>query len=102
MRQRPGESYADWVERVRAHELAEALKEIKNGADINLVMEAMSARMMKKMLHPILVAVRESTHTEYNSEENRKKYFEAMAGHKPIADHVFDENNPPKNIDDEW
>ncbi len=102
MRQRPDESYADWVERVRAYELAEALKEVRKGTDLNLVMEAMSARIMKKIIHPLLVAVRESSHTEYDAEESRKKYFEALAHHKPIADHVVDENNSLKNIDDEW
>lgn len=100
MRPRPNESYADWVERVRAFELAEALKEIKNGADINLVMEAMSARMMKKMLHPIMVSIKESTHTEFDPVESRKKYFEVMVNRTPVADHVFDETKPPKNIDE--
>ncbi len=101
MRQRPDESYADWVERVRTYELAEALKEVRKGADINLVMEAMSARLMKKIMHPLLVAVRESSHTEYNADEGRRKYFEALSQHKPVADHVFDENNPPKIIDED-
>lgn len=102
MRQRPDESYAEWVERVRVYELAEALKEIRKGADINLVMEAMSARLMKKLMHPLFVAIREGTHTEYDPEESRRRYFDALKRNTPVADHVFDEDNPPKNIDENW
>jgi glutamyl-tRNA reductase len=102
MRQRPDEQYADWVERVRTFELAEALKEIRNGADINLVMEAMSARIMKKLLHPLLIAIRESNKKEFDIDANRKTYSEAMGHRKPIADHVVDEEKIPKNIDKDW
>ena len=102
MRQRPDEQYADWVERVRTFELTEALKEIKNGADINLVMEAMSSRIMKKVLHPLLIAIREGSRKEFDAAENRKTYSEAMGHRKPIADHVVDEEKMPKNIDEDW
>ena len=102
MRQYPGESYADWAERVRAYELQEALKEIRKGADVNLVMEAMSTRVMKKLLHPLMISIRESVKTDYNSEEGKAQYFKALNRTTPIADHVFDEDNLPKNIDDAW
>jgi glutamyl-tRNA reductase len=99
MRQRPDEQYADWVERVQTFELAEALKEIKNGADINLVMEAMSTRIMKKLLHPLLIEIRSGSKKEFDAVENRKTYLEAMEHRKLIADHVVDEGKILKNID---
>lgn len=91
MRQHPNETYEQWVERVRAFELAEALKEIRKGADVNLVMEAMSARIMKKLMHPLLVAVRENARTEFDPVASRLAYFEKMKTHKPAADHVEEE-----------
>lgn len=100
MRQKPNESYADWAERARAYELAEAMKEIRKGADVNLVMEAMSAKLMQKLMHPLLVAVRENAKTEFDPVASRTAYFEKMRNHKPIADHV--DENPAKNIDDDW
>jgi glutamyl-tRNA reductase len=91
MRPRPDESYAEWVERARAYELAEAMKEIANGADVNLVMEAMSARLMRKLIHPLLVAVRENAKTEFDPVANRTAYFENMKHRGPAADHVEEE-----------
>jgi glutamyl-tRNA reductase len=91
MRQRPDETYAQWVERVREFELDYAQKQIRKGSDVNLVMEAMSARIMQKLIHPLLVAVKEGSRSEYSAEENRIKYFEAMRGHKPAADHIEEE-----------
>lgn len=91
MRQHPNETYEQWVERVRAFELAEALKEIRRGADVNLVMEAMSERIMKKLMHPLLVAVKENARIDFDPVANRTAYFEKMKNHKPIADHVEEE-----------
>ncbi len=91
MRQRPDETYEQWIERVRVYELNRALNEIKNGADINLVMEAMSAGIMKRILHPILVSIREEAKTPFDAEASRASYFETMRGRDPVADHVEEE-----------
>lgn len=88
MRQLPHESYEDWVERARTYELAEAMKEIRNGVDVNLVMEAMSARLMQKIMHPLLVEIRENTKTDFDIAASRASYFESMHYRKPPADHV--------------
>lgn len=92
MRIRPDESYESWAQRVQEFELAQAKKELAQGADINLVMEAMSARMQQKLLHPILKAIRD-TPTNYNAEEGRKRYYEAMKGKGPASDHVLEEKD---------
>ena len=91
MRQRPDETYEQWSERARAYELAEAMKEIRKGVDINLVMEAMSARLMQKLMHPLLVAIRENNNLEFDPVASRIAYFEKMKNHKPVADHVEEE-----------
>lgn len=88
MRPHGDESYSQWVERVRVFEYEYALQEISKGHDVNLVMEAMSARMMKKMLHPLIIAIKESQHTEYDAAAEKASYFEKMKGWHPAADHV--------------
>lgn len=100
MRQLPNETYESWVERVRAFELEQARKEIRKGADINLVMEAMSARIMKKLIHPLMLEIRKNADAVYDPEESRRRYAEAMSRHKPVADHVDD--NATKKVDDDW
>jgi glutamyl-tRNA reductase len=55
------EEYQEWVDKIRQAELEFALKEIRKGADINLVMEAMSTRIMKKLMHHIMIAIKETT-----------------------------------------
>lgn len=60
MRMNKGESYESWVERVRKFEYGYALQQIANGQDTNLVMEAMAARMMQKMLHPLIIRIKNS------------------------------------------
>ena len=49
----PNESYEQWVNRVRLQELGEAMQRLAKGDDINVVMQAMSARIVEKCLHPI-------------------------------------------------
>lgn len=49
----PNESYEQWVNKVRLQETGEALQRLAKGDDINVVMQAMSARIVEKCLHPI-------------------------------------------------
>lgn len=49
-----------WAERVRKYELGHALQQVARGQDINVVMEAMSARIQQKILHPVFIALKES------------------------------------------
>ena len=56
----PNESFESWCERVRKFELEYARNLIAKGEDINLVLEAMSARIQQKILHPILLEIKNS------------------------------------------
>lgn len=90
---REGETYQDWAERACQFELEYALKEIKNGADVNLVMEAMSARLTKKILHPVLIAIKDSSESSMKEslEKSKKDYEENyIKKYSPKADHMID------------
>ena len=91
MRIQDGEDYSDWLERVRLAELALAKKALHNGSDINLVLEAMSERIVKKMLHPILTDLR-NVRTPFDLQQNRLDYESAMRNRGPVADHVENDN----------
>ena len=91
MRIQDGEDYSDWLERVRLAELALAKKALHNGSDINLVLEAMSERIVKKMLHPILTDLR-NVRTPVDLQQNRLDYESAMRNRGPVADHVENDN----------
>lgn len=89
MRPHDGESYEQWIERVRIFEYGYALQQIAKGQDPIVVMEAMSARMMKKMLHPIMLAIKESTISNYDPVKSRLDYEEKYLKNRvPVADHV--------------
>jgi glutamyl-tRNA reductase len=94
MRKLPNESIEQWANRVQTFELEFALKEIRKGADINLVMEAMSARIQKKILHPFYEEIRKQT-TDAAKESaiiSRQKYEEQyLSKNKPKSDHVIED-----------
>ena len=92
MRIQDGENYRDWLERVRLSELALAKKALRNGLDINLVLEAMSERIVKKMLHPILTDLR-NIQSPFDVQKHRLDYESAMRNRKPVADHVTDDKD---------
>jgi glutamyl-tRNA reductase len=92
MRKQEGEDYNDWLERVRLAELALAKKALQTGSDINLVLEAMSERIVKKMLHPILTDLR-NVPSPFDVQKNRLDYELAMSNRKPVADHVSDDKD---------
>lgn len=89
MRINPGESIADWAKRVQQYEYGYALQQIAKGGDINVVMEAMSARIVQKMMHPIVKAIQSGTEiTAEDLEKSKTQYNEAYAKRGPVADHV--------------
>jgi glutamyl-tRNA reductase len=53
----PNESYECWLEKVRMEETGVALRRLAKGDDVNLVMEAMSARIIEKCQFPIFKAI---------------------------------------------
>lgn len=91
MRIQPDETYEQWVNRVTAFELANAKKDIANGISAEQALEDMSNRIMKKLMHPLLVAIREDASSNFDAEKSRASYFEKMQNRAPVADHVEEE-----------
>lgn len=88
MKYNPEESYEQWMERVRMYEYGIALQRIAKGEPADKVLGEMSKRMVQKGLYPLLKALKEPT-TNYNGEQERKKYEENYINKKPpSADHV--------------
>lgn len=91
MKQRPDESYEQWVKRVEQYEFGRALMELANGADPEQVLAETSNRMIKKFQHPILEAINDIP-SDYNSTESQENYrtnYQDRFGPKP--DHVKDD-----------
>jgi len=91
VKQRPNESYEQWVKRVEQYEYGRALMELANGADPEQVLKETSNRMIKKFQHPILEAIN-TIPSGYNSTESQQHYKETYQdrfGTK--SDHVKDE-----------
>ena len=99
MKYNPKESLEQWAERVRMHEYGEALKQIANGQDVDIVMESMSVRIMEKLKHPLLKEIKDWGKTTYDatlSKENYKKNY--LDKTKPVADHMNDVDDPNYTI----
>jgi glutamyl-tRNA reductase len=92
MRYKDGESFEDWLERVRIYEYGIALQRIANGEVAEVVLEEMAGKIVKKGLHPILMAIR-SAPTNYDVEEGRRRYSEAIKGKGASSDHVVEDTN---------
>jgi glutamyl-tRNA reductase len=91
VKQRPGESYEQWVKRVEQYEYGRALMELANGGDPEQVLKDTSNRMIKKFQHPILEAINDIP-SDYNSTESQEQYqtnYQDRFGPKP--DHIKDE-----------
>jgi len=91
VKQRPDESYEQWVKRVEQYEFGRALMMLADGADPIKVMEETSYRMIKKCRHPILKAIN-NIPSDYNSKESLENYrtnYQNRFGPKP--DHVKDD-----------
>jgi glutamyl-tRNA reductase len=67
----------DWAEEARLKVLALALKDIKAGKDINMVLESMSKALTKKLMHPLLIKLK-SPQPEFDVETHRTNYNQAL------------------------
>jgi len=67
----------DEAEQARVKALNAALKDIRAGKDADAVMEAMSKSLVAKLMHPIIVKIK-NTKVEIDMEEHRRKYNEAF------------------------
>jgi glutamyl-tRNA reductase len=74
----PDETYEQMAERVRIAEYEYAKKQIAKGHDINTVMEAMSARLMQKLLHPILIEIRDSANKTQLTDLSHNDYYKKL------------------------
>ena len=91
MKQRPDESYEQWVKRVEQYEFGRALMELANGADPEQVLKDTSNRMIKKFQHPILEAIN-NIPSDYNSTESLENYRTNYQDRfDPKPDHIKEE-----------
>lgn len=58
-----GESLQDWADRVCKHEIASVAHDIAGGVDIDIILEEFSKKIMAKLLHPIIIAIKEAAIT---------------------------------------
>ena len=68
----------DWAEEARLKALNAALKDIKSGKDVDIVIETMSKSLTAKLMHPVIVKIKD-TKIEFDIEEHRRKYNEAFS-----------------------
>ena len=92
MRRLDGESYENWVERVRLFEQGYALQRIAKGDDHETIAEEMSIRMMDKLMNPVYKAIRNSKVNTFDAEKSRQIYYDKyLSKHTPKSDHVLDD-----------
>ncbi len=95
MKYNPKEPIEQWAERVSLHEYGEAVKQIAAGQDVDLVMEAMSARIVQKLKHPMLVQIKEWGKSTYDATLSKAQYKKNYLDKtKPVADHMNDVDDP--------
>lgn len=86
-----GESYEDWANRVQQYEYRLALDKIANGVPIEEALEWMSKNITAKMLHPLIIELRNTPIDEVEFSESKKQYEEYYVNRVPrAADHVDD------------
>jgi len=68
----------DWAEEARLKALNAALKDIKSGKDVDIVIETMSKSLTAKLMHPVIAKIKDSK-IEFNVEEHRRTYNEAFS-----------------------
>lgn len=91
MKYNPNESIEQWAERVRMFEYGEALKQIAAGEDVNMVMDAMSVRILEKIKHPLIREIKNWGKSAYNSTLSQESYKrDYLNKSKPVADHMND------------
>jgi glutamyl-tRNA reductase len=89
MRIQPNETLEQWADRVQKYEHGHALMRIAEGDNVELVLEEMSRRIVDKLKHPILAALRNSNVSDIDLEQSKKSYEENyLSKMSPRADHV--------------
>jgi glutamyl-tRNA reductase len=73
VKQLPGESYEQWVQRVEQYEFGRALMRLAQGDDPEQVLKETSSRMINKFQHPILEAVN-AIPSDYDSQTSQQHY----------------------------
>jgi glutamyl-tRNA reductase len=80
----------EWANIVQEFELLVAKRNLANGEDINTVLNKMALRIQKKMLHPIIAAIKDIK-IDLDMDASRKAYEDAyLTKNFPKADHVDD------------
>jgi glutamyl-tRNA reductase len=67
----------DWAEEARLKALNAALKDIKSGKDVDIVLETMSKSLTAKLMHPVIANIKNNK-IEFDVEEHRRTYNEAF------------------------
>ena len=88
MKPLPDETYESWCKRVQMYEHGNAMMRIAQGDNADEVMESMSRRIMDKLLHPLYLAIRESSNITVNSADLKQDYEEKLKSRGLVADHV--------------
>jgi glutamyl-tRNA reductase len=92
MRRLEGETYANWVERVRLYEQGYALQRVAKGDDHETIVEEMSIRMMDKLMNPVYKAIRDLHKNNFDAEKSKQAYYDKyLSKHRPKSDHVLDD-----------
>ena len=68
----------DWAEEARLKALNAALKDIKSGKDVDIVLETMSKSLTAKLMHPVIAKIKDSK-IDFDIEEHRRTYNEAFS-----------------------
>ena len=67
----------DWAEEARLKALNAALKDIKSGKDVDIVIETMSKSLTAKLMHPVIANIK-NTKIEFDIDVHRKTYNEVF------------------------
>ena len=81
MRIKINETWESWCERVHTHEITLAQRKISHGMDTDQVLSEMAQNLTKKLMHPILISLRESVKKSYDSTESLQSYWKNYPGY---------------------
>ncbi len=68
------DDYGSWVQTSLEHERQKALTQIKNGKDVDQVLEEFANNYTKKLLHPIVKYIQKKSNIEYDKEQCKTNY----------------------------
>lgn len=93
MRSTEGEFYEEWCTRARMYELGVAMQRIALGESRELVLEEMSQRLLKKLMHPLYELAQSEVKIDFDKEKSKLEYQENYLDKvSPVADHVQQED----------